>query len=290
MTPNARAYLADRLHTLSRVTLADDKSNSTWIQVATTGTFHSSTYGIITITPDDLRTMLRNYQTEHPIAPTELMLDFEHLSANPQSPRDGESAGWFKQLQLRADDKELWALIELTDDAADAVRKKKYRYISPEIARAYKSKRDGKPKGMCLKAAALTNRPFLEGMEPVSLQLSDARGHVLDVATLLAADVSALPYSERERRVREAVSEKYQPAYGPDGVNWETYVYVRDVFDDRVVFSKGATVFEQPYTFNADLSITFDGDAYEVTVTYTPVLALADPTVIDCRDVHLIEA
>lgn len=286
----APAFLADRLRTLSRVVLADDKSNATWIQVATTGTFHSDRYGIISITPDDLRTMLRNYQHEHPVAPTELMLDFEHLSANPQNPRDGESAGWFKQLQLRADDKELWALVELTDDAATAVRQKKYRYISPEIARSYKSKRDGKPKGMCLKAAALTNRPFLEGMEPVSLQLSDARGTVIDVATLLGADVSDLPYSDRERRVREAIAEKYPPSYGPDGVQYASFVWVRDVYDDRVVFSKGSSNFAIAYTFNDDLSVTFDGDAYEVLITDTPVLSFADPTVIDCSAVHLIEA
>jgi hypothetical protein len=278
MPSTATAFLADRLHTLSRITLADGESTAAWVQVAKTGVFHSPVYGIVTITPDDLRTMLSNYQHEHPIPPTELMLDYEHLSANPQTPRDGESAGWFKQVELRNGDKEFWALIELTEDAADAVRKKKYRYISPEISRSYRSKKTGRTVGYCLKAAALTNRPFLEGMEPVSLQLSDAAGTRSSVATLLAADVADLPYSERERRVREALNEKHPPTYGPDGINFESWINVHFVYEDRAVFSKGSRTFAQSYTFNDDLSITFDGEPYEVIVTDTPVLSLCEPS------------
>jgi hypothetical protein len=272
----AGLLLADHMRSMSRIALTDADGNTTWIQVAKTGTFHSPLYGVFSITQDDLRTMLRNYQHEHPIAPTELMLDYEHLSANPDSPSSGEAAGWFKQVELRSNDHELWARVELTDEAADKVRKKKYRYISPEIARKYKSKRNGRDIGFTLRAAALTNRPFLEGMEPVSLQLSDARGNVIDVATLMGADVTVLPYSERERRVREAVDAKFPPAYKDGGVDFNTYTWVRNVFEDRVVFSRGQKTFAQDYEFNDDLSVTFNGEAIEVTTTYTPVLDLSD--------------
>lgn len=279
------AYLAERFDTLARITLSDDPtSNLTWIQISPTGTFVSPIYGIVTITPDDLRTMLRNYEAEHPVPPTELMLDYEHLSADPQTPEQGESAGWFKKLELRAHDTELWAQVELTADAAKRVREKKYRYISPEIARKYKSKRTGRDIGMTLKAAALTNRPFLEGMEPIALRLSDAHGHGCDVARFLAADVTDMPYGERERRVREALNEKYPPSYGPDGINWDSWVNVHFVYEDRAVFTKGQKTFAIRYTFGDDLSVTFDGEAYEVLMTDTPVVELHDPAVIDCAE------
>lgn len=272
--PSAASFHGDRFNTLSRITLAEQGS-STWAQIALTGTFHSPVYGLITITKDDLRTMLRNYQNEHPLPPTELMLDYDHLSVEPKTPSDGEAAGWFKGLELRQDGNELWAQIDLTDEAADKVRKKKFRYISPEIARRYKSKRTGNDIGYTLRAAALTNRPFLEGMEPVALRLRDSTGR--DDVAVRMADVSSLPYDERERRVREAIEAKYPPTVGADGsIDWASYTSTRFVFEDRVVFARGQRIFEQPYAFDDQLHVSFQGEAYEVIIGTTPVIELSD--------------
>lgn len=261
---------ADRFRTFATITLADATSRDPWVQLAVTGHFHSPIYGQFSITPDDLSTILRNYETEHPKAPTELMLDYEHRSVNPQTPEDGHAAGWFKELQLRGDGKELWARVELTEDAASAVRAKKYRYISPEIHRRFKSRTSNRELGYTLLAAALTNRPFLTGMAPI--ELSDAAGH--SETALRLADSSILPYDERERRVREALSAAFPPAYKDGGLDFDTWVQPIMVYEDRCVFRKGSRMYRIAYSFGEDLSVTFTGSPVEVVLTDEEVVTL----------------
>lgn len=145
-----------------------DGSRRSWNQLVRTGQFHSNRYGKFSITKADLSQMLANFKDVTPQAPTELPIDYDHLSMDPKKPGDGIAAGWMKQLELREDGDELWAEIEWTETGADRVERKEYRFVSPSFVKDHKHK-DGRKIGTTLLAAAITNHPFLEGMQALSL-------------------------------------------------------------------------------------------------------------------------
>jgi phage I-like protein len=60
-------------------------------------------------------------------------------------------------------------LYEPTAPARQKIEAKEYRFTSADFDPAYVDKRSGKPLGKVLRGFALTNRPFLEGMAPLSL-------------------------------------------------------------------------------------------------------------------------
>ena len=153
------------------LTAADTPPRS-WIQLAKTGKFKSKRYGEFSITRDDLKTMLHNFKHVTPLAPTELPVDFDHLSMEAAKPGDGIAAGWFKNLELRGSGDELWGEVEWTTDAATKIRNKEYRYVSPSFVKNHEHK-DGTKIGTTLLAAAITNHPFLEGMAALTLCADD---------------------------------------------------------------------------------------------------------------------
>jgi phage I-like protein len=153
------------------ISLADDTSGghpASWMQVARTGNFVSQRYGKFSITRADLAQMLNNFKTITPVAPTMLPVDYDHLSMDPKKPGDGMAAGWMKDLVLRDDGDTLWGLVEWTPDAATAISKRQYQFVSPSFVKDYVWK-DGREIGTTLLAAAITNHPFLEGMAALTL-------------------------------------------------------------------------------------------------------------------------
>lgn len=141
---------------------------TSWIQVAKTGTFVSNRYGTFAITPEDLVQMAFNFQHITPASPTQLPIDYDHLSMEPKKPGDGVAAGWMEELQLRHGGSELWARVSWTPQAADAIRAGAYKFVSPSFVKDYTHK-DGRHIGCTLLAAAVTNHPFLEGMSALTL-------------------------------------------------------------------------------------------------------------------------
>lgn len=71
----------------------------------------------------------------------------------------------------------LWGWYEPTDRARRLIANREYRYISPAIDWAARSKSNGKPQGATLSTVALTNRPFLEEMP--AIRLSDPEFHLV---------------------------------------------------------------------------------------------------------------
>lgn len=144
------------------------KPRRSWIQLAKTGNFVSTRYGKFSITKQDLSMMFTNFNDVTPKAPTELPIDYDHLSMDPKKPGDGIAAGWMKKLELREDGQELWAEIEWTPDGAERIQNQEYRFVSPSFVKDHTHK-DGKKIGTTLLAAAITNHPFLEGMKALTL-------------------------------------------------------------------------------------------------------------------------
>jgi phage I-like protein len=155
---------------LSRYDLRDVQDGAeSWIQCGKVGKFVSKVYGPFEITKADLASMVKNFNNVTPKAPTELAVDYDHLSMRPKAPGDGIAAGWFKRLDLRKNGTELWALVSWTPKAADHIRNKEYRFISPSFQKNHEDKDSGKNIGTTLLAAAVTNHPFLEGMDAITL-------------------------------------------------------------------------------------------------------------------------
>lgn len=87
----------------------------------------------------------------------DLVVDYEHQTLKgTQAP----AAGWVKELFLK--DGSIRARVEWTPTAAEYLKNKEYRYLSPVIT---VRKSDGKAMG--LHSIALTNTPAIEGMSPI---------------------------------------------------------------------------------------------------------------------------
>jgi len=166
MKPNLSRVVLSLPSLVSLTTTADEPRS--WIQLAKTGTFHSSRYGKFRITCDDLAQMLHNFRHVTPAAPTELPIDFDHLSMDPKQPGDGKAAGWLKRVELRAEGDELWGEVEWTPEAAGLIKNRAYRFVSPSFVKDHTYK-DGTKIGTTLLAAAVTNHPFLEAMQALTL-------------------------------------------------------------------------------------------------------------------------
>jgi phage I-like protein len=176
-----------------------------WVQLARTGSFTSNRYGKFSITTDDLKTMLHNFKNVTPAAPTELPVDYDHLSMDPKKPGDGAAAGWMKKLELRDGGETLWAEVEWTPDGASRIRNREYRFVSPSFVKDHVHK-DGTKIGTCLLAAAITNHPFLEKMAALTLYSLhtfgdltqfDGQRETLGLAVDVAdEDVINLPFAE----------------------------------------------------------------------------------------------
>ena len=158
-------------------------------QVFRTGTFYHPRYGKFTVTDADLAAMADNFGTVHPVAPTQMVVDYEH-----QSMFEGvkaEAAGWVSGLEHEPG--KLVATVDWNAEAAAQIRAKKYRFISPVWKMDGTDKETGKDVGPLLLTMALTNRPFIEGMEPVvlseAIEGANARIMALSETTLAAYQV-----------------------------------------------------------------------------------------------------
>jgi phage I-like protein len=136
-----------------------------WTQVAAVGDWHNPKHGNVPITREHLQRMYANFKSgKHPLPPVQLPIDYDHLSTKKdRKPGDGEAAGWFHDLAIRAGGLELWGLVEWLEDAAAKIRAKKYRYFSPTFHPNWTTLSGSEEVGPTLIGGALTNYPTLPG-------------------------------------------------------------------------------------------------------------------------------
>jgi phage I-like protein len=85
-----------------------------------------------------------------------ILVDYDHLSAfDVDDGGQSKAAGWIQRLEIR--DGEVWAVVEWTVTAAEAIANREWRFISPEF---YADKKTGEVTGLA--AAALVNRPAFQ--------------------------------------------------------------------------------------------------------------------------------
>jgi len=139
----------------------------------------------------------------------DLMVDYNHGAYMSDEPADARAAGWIESLWavvppewedmlspllepfgkrafvLGADDESghgIWAFVRWTDEAAELIRNREYRYISPVIFFSY----TGIPE--YLWNVAITNMPAIDGMKPLAASLL-AGGSLVD-RLVASADTS----------------------------------------------------------------------------------------------------
>lgn len=130
------------------------------------------------ITFDDFSEIYANWQKRN----ADIVVDYEHASEIPGISLGGPvpAAGWIKAIvPPQSVDRFLYADVEFTDLARSLIGTQQIRYVSPAINWGAKDKVTGKPQGTTLTSLALTNRPFLEDIPP--LTLSDREYRLMDL-------------------------------------------------------------------------------------------------------------
>lgn len=253
-----------RLNTKALSTTEAGAPASSWNQVAVVGQYVSSLYGEFSITEADLQQMLDNFQSgRYPVPPTEICMDYDHLSMQPPAAGDGKAAGWFKQVELRAQGQELWARVDWTEAGASAIKSLEYRFVSPTFHKAFVTN-TGENIGCTLLGAAITNQPFLQGMDPLSIAASRRLGGARPAVIAL----TEFSFYERCNRLQESLADRL----GCDA--W--CCYVQDVYDDFVVYRYDSRLYRLDYTIADDGKVTFGAMPQEVTVQYA-ALGLSRP-------------
>ena len=143
-----------------------------------------------------------------------LVLDYDHATdlAAPEG-RPAPAAGWLKQFKV--ENGAIFARIEWTIDAAEAVKGKKYRYVSP----VFEHDKDGKVERI-LRAAltnnpALINLPALARSEDAGFLARQPRPGMTDTRRRIQGGASLMAKKEEKRPKLSEVMATLESAY-PD--------------------------------------------------------------------------
>jgi phage I-like protein len=152
---------------------------SDWYLVAVVGQWAGHPRGPFGLTPDHLRSMAAQFGRDYAANRAQLLVDWEHqsLAAGARAP----AAGWIDQVELRANDYQLWSHIGWNEDARQEIAAGHYRYLSPVYLLGGMDRLTGETVLAQLGGIALTNRPFLTEL-PAVVNRSDLAGLGLLIA------------------------------------------------------------------------------------------------------------
>ena len=247
------------------IELSDEETSR--IQVLRTGTFIHKRYGKFSITEDTLGEIVANFEEDR------VPLDYNHGGLE-KDPDKSKAAGWTKSLSR--DEGKLYANVSFTPQAREYIKNQEFKYISPEFSMAHTDPESGENKGAKLAAVALTNRPFLPGMSPVTLNADDGTwfGEDAEWALKDKRDNLTMLLGEASLTERvEAVASAFHTMYRDSG---RSYLWTEDVRDNNIIVrqsGEGPNKFWKiGYKIDGD-EITFDarGEWAAVRRTYTPI-------------------
>ena len=129
------------------------------IQLSPLGNWVHPQFGPFSVTPQVVGKVIANFGRQE----NDTVIDYEH-----QTLKDviAPAAGWIKKLLNRGKDG-LWAVVDWTDRATEFIQNKEYRFLSPVILFKARDKYTGEEIGAALHSSGLTNKPFIDGMEPL---------------------------------------------------------------------------------------------------------------------------
>lgn len=156
---------------LSPVTCADGATTD--IQILKTGNFRKGGRNI-KVGLAELQRAVDNFNAKVAGEPP---LDYDHSFDYGGT---SEASGWYQRLFVK--DGALWATVEFTQDAVEKIKAKKFRFFSPTFSTDWPDE-SGKKHGFTILAGALTNRPFLKNMAPISLADQFTEEDIADLAS-----------------------------------------------------------------------------------------------------------
>ncbi|EES73455.1 hypothetical protein POTG_01750 [Paenibacillus sp. oral taxon 786 str. D14] len=141
----------------------------------------------------------------------DVVIDYEHQTlADVQAP----AGGWIKELLL--EDDAIAAKVEWTPRAAEYLKNKEYRYLSPVVL-----VRKSDQKAVVLHSVALTNTPAIDGMFPIinSLDINTSEGGENDMEEFLKklAALLGLPETATQDDIMKALQEALGGGKKDDG-------------------------------------------------------------------------
>ena len=160
------------------------------------GKFYDKRYGVLDIGPEMLGEMERNFG-KYPSYEVPVKLGHDDGAQSP-----GKVVG------ARATKDGLEIIMDVDAETAEAINKKRYRYMSAEFTGSYSDKRSGKGVGAVLLGAALVNQPANPYMEPLVLvddiePNSDWRNDGMEKEAMELLKKQLSDAEAREKQVRE---------------------------------------------------------------------------------------
>jgi hypothetical protein len=131
-----------------------EEPTTSTITLARLGSYKHPRHGKFRVTKRIFESFIKNFARRGRLA-----VDFDHSPEKKLGDRPTEAAGWITGLKI--DGPELKADVEWTDLGTEAVRSKRYLFISPTWALRYEDQH-GDRVGPTLIGAGLTNRPFFD--------------------------------------------------------------------------------------------------------------------------------
>jgi len=137
------------------------------IELLRVGDWHTPWHGDFEITADDLTRFVSNFEAGVGLveADKQAPINFGHFGS-------GEAAGWITRVEATEDGQVLTGHVEWTEDAAQAIKAKKWKYISPEFNPRAWPWEDPEEEfhfvNNVITAAALTNIPLFKRLKPIT--------------------------------------------------------------------------------------------------------------------------
>jgi phage I-like protein len=153
--------------TLSASAAAGTQDAPVWIQIAKPGRFLGHPSGPFELNERVFSEIIANFKAH----PEHIPIDHEHASEAPANegsiPTHGAPAqGWITDMKIEGGN--LWGLVEWTAQAREYIKNGNYRHFSPAVRLGSKDRVTGKPIGARMTSGALTNSPYLAGMQRIA--------------------------------------------------------------------------------------------------------------------------
>ena len=144
------------------ITGPDSDSRTTWIHVAPAGEWSGHSEGQFTLGVEHFKAVRSVIAAKA----TPVSVDYEHASIRPKG-EPTPAAGYVLATEIRDDG--LWALVEFTTRAAGMIKGGEYRFCSGVFNFSAADPVTGEPLLCVLDSIGLTNRPFIDGQQPIVL-------------------------------------------------------------------------------------------------------------------------
>lgn len=139
------------------IKLSDNKVPNE-VQVLRVGSFKHPQYGAFEITSQILAEMKANFDLR--VRGIDISFDFYHDS-------NEDASAWVKELILKENNSELWALVDWTPKAQQKLAERELRYFSPDFGFQWTDPETGTKFNNVLFGGGLTNRPFVKEMQAI---------------------------------------------------------------------------------------------------------------------------